>query len=194
MKWKKTVFEATGLSALEQRQQLLGHHVRMVAKQMSHALFVFGSQGGLGKTRTILKVPDEEGVEPVLVNRIALRSPSTRSCISTRRPVGFLFDDVDSLFSSMAHLGLLRSALWGTPRTVFYGSSQLPNDLPSRFETTSRFIFAANVIPKKNDAFKAVLIRCDIFELSATNDEVIDLMRCVASRGFEGSPPRNVRA
>ena len=43
-----------GLTALEQRQQTLAHMVRMVARKVSHALFVFGSQGGLGKSRTIL--------------------------------------------------------------------------------------------------------------------------------------------
>ena len=183
----EAVFEDTGLSALEQRQQLLSHHVRMVARKLSHALFVFGAQGGFGKSRTILKVLDEEGVEPVLVNSHCTPLALYSLMYQYRDDQSVFFcDDVDSMFSSMAHLGLLRSALWGTPRTVFYGSSQLPNDLPSRFETTSRFIFAANVIPKKNDAFKAVLSRCDIFELSATNDEVIDLMRCVASRGFRG--------
>lgn len=46
--------------------------------------------------------------------------------------------------------------------------------------------FAANVIPSKNDAFKAVLSHCDIFELSASNSEIVDLMRCVASNGFQG--------
>ena len=34
------------LTALEERQQLLVHHVRLVARKVSHALFVFGSQGG----------------------------------------------------------------------------------------------------------------------------------------------------
>jgi hypothetical protein len=72
---------------------------------------------------------------------------------------------------------------------VTYGSSQLPSDLPPSFEFTSRCVFAANVIPSKNDAFKAVLSRCDIFELSATNEEVLDLMRCVAATGFNGLTP-----
>ncbi len=89
----------------------------------------------------------------------------------------------------MAHLGLLRSALWGSPRIVTYGSSQLPSDLPPCFEFTSRCIFAANVIPSKNDAFKAVLSRCDMFELSATNEEVLELMRCVSANGFHGLTP-----
>ena len=100
-------------------------------------------------------------------------------------------DDVDSIFGSMTHLGLLRSALWGSPRIVTYGSSQLPSDLPPRFEITSRFLFAANVIPKKNDAFKAVLSRCDIFELSATNEEVLELMRSISAKGFRGLTPED---
>ena len=37
---------AIGVSALEQRQQVLSHHVRMVARKLSHALFVFGAAGG----------------------------------------------------------------------------------------------------------------------------------------------------
>ena len=64
----------------------------------------------------------------------------------------------------MAHLGLLRSALWGDPRIVTYGSSQL-DDLPGSFIFESRLVFCANVIPRRNDAFKAVLSRCDIFQL-----------------------------
>ncbi|WP_145108823.1 hypothetical protein [Gimesia panareensis] len=91
------------------------------------------------------------------------------------------------MYSSMPHLGLLRSALWGNPRIVTYNSSQLSN-LPSSFEFTSRVIFAANVIPK-NDAFKAVLSRCDQFELSATNGEVIEMMRNLSSQGFHGVTP-----
>lgn len=176
---------------LEERQELLAHHVRLVARKMSHALFVFGSQGGLGKTRTILRTLEEEGVEPVLINShitpLALYSTLYRH----RTEEIVLFDDCDSMYSSMAHLGLLRSALWGSPRVVTYGSSQLPDDLPSSFETTARFVFAANVIPKKNDAFKAVLSRCDIYQLEATNEEVIEMMRSVAANGFQGISPED---
>ena len=74
---------------------------------------------------------------------------------------------MDSIFGSMSHLGLLRSALWGDPRVVTYGSSQL-DDLPGSFIFESRLIFSGNVIPRRNDAFKAVLsavrhlpTRCD---------------------------------
>lgn len=174
---------------LEHRQELLAHHVRLVARKMSHALFVFGSQGGLGKTRTILRTFDEEGIEPVLVNSHITPLALFSTLYGHRSEDVVFFDDCDSMYSSMVHLGLLRSALWGSPRVVTYGSSQLPDGLPSSFETTARFVFAANVIPKKNDAFKAVLSRCDIFELSATNDEVIEMMRSVAAQGFNGITP-----
>ena len=72
------VLEAPGLSALEQKQQLLAHHVRMVARKLSHALFVFGSQGGLGKSRTIVRTLDEEGITPVPVNSHVTPLTTTR--------------------------------------------------------------------------------------------------------------------
>lgn len=185
----EAVFETTGLSALEQRQELLSHHVRMVARKLSHALFVFGAQGGLGKSRTVFRTLEEENVQPILINSHITPLALYATLFQYRDDQVIFLDDVDSIFGSMAHLGLLRSALWGTPRVVTYGSSQLPSDLPPRFETTSRFVFAANVIPRKNDAFKAILSRCDIFELSATSEEVLALMRCISAKGFRGLTP-----
>ena len=41
-------------TALEERQNLLAHHVRLLARGMSVGLFVYGSQGGLGKSRTAI--------------------------------------------------------------------------------------------------------------------------------------------
>jgi hypothetical protein len=180
----QVVAEEPTLTALEERQQLLAHHVRLLARGMSVGLFVFGSQGGLGKSRTILRTLAEEGVSPILVNS-HITPLALYACLYHNRQGRVIFvDDCDSIFGSMAHLGLLRSALWGDPRVVSYGSSQL-DDLPASFIFESRIVFAANVIPKKNDAFKAVLSRCDIFELSASHSEVIDLMRSIAARGYE---------
>lgn len=182
------------LTALEERQHLLAHHVRLVARKLNHALFVFGAQGGLGKSRTIANTLDEEGITPILINSHITPLALYSTLFRHRNEEVLFFDDVDSMFGSMAHLGLLRSALWGNPRVVTYGSSQLPDDLPPSFETTARFVFAANVIPKKNDAFKAVLSRCDIFELSATNEEVIEMMRSVAVKGFNHLSPEDCAA
>ena len=184
----QVVTEETTLTALEERQNLLAHHVRLVARGMSVGLFVFGSQGGLGKSRTVLRTLAEEGVSPVLINS-HITPLALYACLYHNRSERVVFfDDVDSIFGSMAHLGLLRSPLWGDPRIVTYGSSQL-NDLPGSFLFESRVIFCGNVIPKRNDAFKAMLSRCDIFELNATQEEVVDLMRSVALAGYETLTP-----
>jgi len=188
--FQNSAFEKT-VTALEERQQLLAHHVRLVARKHNHALFVYGAQGGLGKSRTILQTLDEEGIEPILINSHITPLALYTTLFRFRGEQTLFFDDCDSMYSSMPHLGLLRSCLWGSPRTVCYGSSQLPDGLPSSFETTARFIFAANIMPRRNDAFKAVLSRCDIFELSATNAEVIDLMRSVSQKGFHQLTPED---
>jgi hypothetical protein len=175
--------EAAPMTALERKQELLAHHVRLLARQLTAGLFVFGSQGGLGKSRVILSTLDECGISPIIVNSHITPLALYGTLFQHRDDSVIFFDDVDSMYSSMAHLGLLRSCLWGNPRIVCYGSSQL-NTLPNSFEFTSRCVFAANVIPTKNDAFKAVLSRCDQFELSATNGEVIEMMRHLSRHGF----------
>ncbi len=176
------VAEESTLTTLEERQQLLAHHVRLLARGMSVGLFVYGSQGGLGKSRTVLRTLAAEGIRPVLINSHITPLALYTTLYHNRQGQVVFLDDCDAIYSSMAHLGLLRSALWGDPRIVTYGSSQL-DDLPGSFVFDSRLIFCANVIPKKNDAFKAVLSRCDIFELSASQEEVLDLMRQVARAG-----------
>jgi hypothetical protein len=175
--------EGMRLTALEERQNLLAHHVRLLARGMSVGLFVYGSQGGLGKTRTVLNTLAEEDISPILINSHITPLALYTTLYHNRYGQVVFFDDVDSIFGSLAHLGLLRSALWGSPRIVTYGSSQL-DDLPGSFIFDSRLVFCANVIPRRNDAFKAVLSRCDIFELSATQEEVIELMRSVARGGY----------
>jgi len=184
----QVVAEEITLTALEERQNLLAHHVRLLARGMSMGLFVYGSQGGLGKSRTVLRTLDDESVSPVLINSHITPLALYATFYHNRCERVIFFDDVDSIFGSMAHLGLLRSALWGDPRIVTYGSSQL-DDLPGSFIFESRLIFSGNVIPRRNDAFKAVLSRCDIFQLDATQEEVIDLMRSIASAGYETLSP-----
>ena len=106
--------------------------MRLVARGMSVGLFVYGSQGGLGKSRTVLRTLADEGVSPVLVNSHITPLALYATLYHNRSERVIFFDDVDSIFGSMSHLGLLRSALWGDPRIVTYGSSQL-DDLPGSF-------------------------------------------------------------
>jgi hypothetical protein len=182
------VAEEPTLTTLEERQQLLAHHVKLLARGMSVGLFVYGSQGGLGKSRTILRTLAEEGVSPVLVNSHITPLALYTTLYHNRKDRVVFLDDCDAVYSSMAHLGLLRSALWGEPRIVSYGSSQL-DDLPSSVVFESRIIFCASVVPKRQAAFTAVLSRCDIYELSGSQHEVVELMRQIARAGYESLIP-----
>jgi hypothetical protein len=177
-------------TSLEERQRLLAHHVRLVARGMANGLCVYGSRGGLGKTKVVLETLKGEGVQPLVLNGHI--TPLSLYSNLLERPDAVLFlDDCDSLFRNLPALGILRSALWGETnekRLVTYNSSQLK--LPASFHFTGRVIFAVNVIPRQNHAFNAVLSRIDQFELDASNQEVLDLMRLLAAQGFkEGLTP-----
>ena len=103
----QVVAEESTLTALEERQNLLAHHVRLVARGLSVGLFVYGSQGGLGKSRTVLRTLADEGVSPVLVNsHITPLGSLHHASITTARAKVIFFDDVDCIFGSMSHLGL----------------------------------------------------------------------------------------
>ncbi|MGO8750599.1 MAG: hypothetical protein ACLQNE_32015 [Thermoguttaceae bacterium] len=173
-------------TTLEERQRLLAHHVRLTARGMSNGLAVYGSRGGLGKTKVVLETLKEEGVSPLVLNGHI--TPLSLYSNLQQRPDAVLFlDDADSLFRNLAALGILRSALWGEnneKRLVTYNSSQLK--IPASFFFTGRVIFAVNTLPTRNNAFAAMLSRVDQFELSASNEEVLDLMRRLAVQGFEG--------
>ena len=173
-------------TALDEKLDMLSHHVRMVAKKMTNGLFIFGSTGGLGKSETVKRTLASEGIVPVTVNSHCTPLGMYQTLYQNRQGEVLFIDDADSMYTDMKVLGLLRSCLWGSPRTVTYTSSALPDDLPSSFDFDSTIIMAANVIPRKNQAFKAVLSRIDCFELRASNEEVVEFMRSIAERGIPG--------
>ncbi|MGO9109929.1 MAG: hypothetical protein ACLP9L_11910 [Thermoguttaceae bacterium] len=178
-----------GPTALEERQRLLAHHVRLVARGMANGLCVYGSRGGLGKTRVVLETLKEEAVEPVILTGHC--TPLAMYLALHEHPDAVVFlDDCDAMFRNLPALGIMRSALWEGDkghRLVNYNSSQLK--VPSAFYFTGRIIFAVNTLPHQNAAFSAVLSRVDQFELSASNEEVLVMLRQLAAQGFEGLNP-----
>ena len=173
----------TPKTSLEEKQEMLAHMVRLVARGRSHGLFVAGV-GGIGKSRTIERTLTEEGITPILVNSHITPLMLYRVLFESRKGRLIWLEDCDSIYTNMQALGLLRSALWGQgQRIVTYTSSQL-DDIPSRFVFDSQIIFCANTIPKRNEAFKAVLSRVDQFTLHATNDELLEQMRTLAANGY----------
>jgi hypothetical protein len=178
-------------TSLEERQRLLAHHVRLVARGMANGLCVYGSRGGLGKTKVVLETLKEEGVAPVTLTGHC--TPLAMYLALYEHPESVVFlDDCDAMFRNLPALGILRSALWEGEkgnRLVNYNSSQLK--VPSSFHFNGRVIFAVNTLPNRNHAFDAVLSRVDQYELDASNEEVLDLMRQLAAQGFEGLTPED---
>jgi hypothetical protein len=176
-------------TSLEERQRLLAHHVRLVTRGMANGLCVYGSRGGLGKTKVVLETLKEEGVAPVTLTGHC--TPLAMYLALYEHPESVVFlDDCDAMFRNLPALGILRSALWEGEkgnRLVNYNSSQLK--VPSSFHFNGRIIFAVNCLPTRNHAFSAVLSRVDQYELDASNEEVLDLMRQLAAQGFEGLCP-----
>jgi hypothetical protein len=153
---------------------------------MANGLAVYGSRGGLGKTKVVLETLKEEGVEPVVLTGHCTPLAMYTTLYEHPQSVVFL-DDCDAMFRILPALGILRSALWEGEkgsRLVNYNSSALK--IPSSFRFEGRIIFAINTLPTKNHAFNAVLSRVDQFELSASNEEVLEMMRRLAAQGFEG--------
>ncbi len=174
------------LTSLEERQQLLAHHVRLVARGMANGLCVYGSRGGLGKSRTVLATLRDEGIAPLVLNGHVTPLSLYMNLYEHQDAVVF-GDDIDSIARNLPALGIMRSALWGEndeKRLVTYNSSQLR--IPSSFYFSGRIILALNTLPVRNNAFDAVLSRIDQFELSASNQEVLEMMRRLAASGFEG--------
>jgi len=177
-------------TSLERKQQLLSHHVRLVALGLTHGLFVAGA-GGLGKSKTIVETLAADGIVPVLVNSYVTPLALFKILFENREDRIIWLDDCDSIYGNLQVLGLLRSALGGQgKRVVTYSSTQLPDNLPNRFTFNSRIIFCSNAIPKRNEAFLAVLSRVDCFELVASNDEVLAQMKYLARNGYHSLSPK----
>ena len=156
---------------------------------MSNGLCVYGAKGGLGKSKVVLETLEKERVKPVILN--AHCTPMSLYCSLYEHPNEVIFlDDCDSLFRNLAALGILRSALWAQSneaRLVTFNSSQMKK--PTSFWFSGKIIFAVNTLPHHNHAFSAVLSRVDQYELTATNDEVLEMMRRLAADGFEELTP-----
>lgn len=158
--------------------------IRMVARKTFHAL-VCVSDGGYGKSFCVQKTLEEEGQDCVIYNSWCTSLQFFRILYenSTNEKVVIL-DDCEGILKQDASLGLLRSALFGNPhRVVTYNSTQLPDDLPERFETTSRFIILANDLPK-GPLMSAILTRTLFYRMELSNEDILAQFRVMSERGF----------
>lgn len=182
-------------TALEAKQSLLAHHIRLVAQKRTNGLFVAGPSG-LGKSSTIIRtILDSRGSHPVVVSSHLTPSALYRVLLNQRDEIVYI-EDCDWIFADDRILEMLRSALWGSDghRTVKLPDYVLDDfltafdfssdDLPTAFHFFSRIIFSANAVPERTQAFDKLIKGVDIFCLEASNEEIVQQMRHLAARGY----------
>lgn len=168
-------------TALERKQELLAHHVRLVAQQRTNGLFVAGPPG-LGKNRTILETLLALEIVPIMVDAFVRPEQLYQILLENQRDEIILLDTWE--YWSFEFLQLLLSALHGNHghRCVVPPPNFL-EDLPTKFFFYSRIIFTASRFPKSKP-FQSILRRIDVFKLEASNEEVLEEMRHLARQGF----------
>ena len=163
--------------------------IRMVARNSFHALCVV-SEGGYGKSFCVEKTLETEGQDYVIFNSHSTPLQFYRILYeNSQNEKVLVFDDCEQILRQEASQGLLRSALFGNPnRLVTYNSSQLPKDLPERFETTSRFIILANTMPT-GPVMSAILTRCLFLRMELSNEDILSQFRLMIQTGYPECSP-----
>jgi len=169
-------------TALERKQALLAHHVRLVAQCRTNGLFVVGPTG-VGKNRTILETLLALEIVPITISGFVEPLELYRILSENNRDEIILLDAWDCW--NLEVLQILLSALHGNHghRFVSHPPNQFCDDLPTGFFFYSRIILTASRFPR-NRVFGAILRRIDVFKLEASNEEIIEQMRHMAKRGF----------
>ena len=179
------------LSGLEQKQEMLAHMVRLLAMGKSNSLFVVGD-GGVGKSRTIQRTLESEGIKPVLLNSHATPMSLYRVLFESREGKVVWLDDADSIYTNLQVLGLLRSATWNDvePHRDLYLQPTDGHPQPLRFQQQDHLLREPHPAPERG--VQGPVSRCDIYTLQATAEEMLEQMRRLAAGGYGSLSPTAV--
>ena len=110
----------------------------------------------------MLRTLAEEGVSPILINSHVTPLSLFKQFFDHRVRRSLCSSMMWTRYSPVCLASECFVVLCGaTPGLCITDQANYPLKLPSSFIFESRLIFAANVIPRKNDAYKAVLSRCE---------------------------------
>jgi len=162
--------------------------IDMVAKEYSNALVIY-SEGGLGKTYSVIRHLESEGLAYEMVVGYTTPLQFYRQLYENRDKLVVL-DDVDGLMEDERGLSILKSALWSVTdeRVVSYDSTtKYLEDIPGKFVFTGRIIFTMNHLPERNKSFSAMLSRCLYYEFKVSHDEKLRIMTEIAKQEYKGT-------
>ncbi|MFL5338562.1 MAG: hypothetical protein ACJ8F7_00195 [Gemmataceae bacterium] len=189
------------LGRYQARLQLLRDRVRGVVEGWATGLYVWGS-GGIGKSHTV-QVELERLQAPYVLTNGRLTGRALFDLLMDHPDVVHVLEDMESLLRDKNAANVLRSALWPlaggqrrqhAERPVTWGAMMSPSAKSRRLE----FTFTGGIILTMNaplddlPELRALRTRIAHLQLQPTADEVVALMRKIASQGYahgEGQLP-----
>lgn len=183
---------------VNERFEFLEALVTMVADGSCNSAIVVG-QGGLGKTKTVIKALTAAGLqdrdEMVAHSEIGAAIPNEGtytfikgSCTArmlyellyNRNGQTLVFDDCDSIQKDLNALNVLKAALDSYDKRIISWHAKGIEDegLPASFEFTGRIIFISNKAMSTWDS--AVKSRCLTVDVHMTRAQIIERMRHIA--------------
>jgi hypothetical protein len=164
---------------------LLADRVRSVARGYQTGAYLVGRPGG-GKTHTVCRALEEDGVDFVLVN--GRLSPAALFDAFEERPDSVhVIDDVPLLFSNQQAAQILMAAVGGDPR-VPRRVTYLTRGSRRVVEVTGGLIAISNRPLSHDPAGRALASRMAILEHEPTDDMLVAFMRDQATRGLKDVP------
>jgi hypothetical protein len=171
----------------------------MVATGVQPSTIITG-QGGLGKTYTVMKTLQANGLKdfnevvqklpvgatiPMKTVYVTIKGYSTPKglyrTLFENQNATIVFDDCDSILKDPVALNLLKGALDSYGKRIISWNAESfgkDDDLPRSFEFKGRVIFISNMDQDKID--QAIRSRSMMIDLSMTDDQKIDRMAHIA--------------
>ncbi len=175
------------LESLQRKFQLVRDYVGAVATGRATGAYVHGP-GGCGKSYTIITELDRLEVPYRLFNS-RMTGRGLYNSLEEAPDEIHLLEDMEQLFRDSGARGVLRSALWGSPRKGKPGPVERPVTWCT-YKMTHEFVFTGGIVMTANRPFpelpelEAIKTRIAYTQLTATDLEMTALMRHVAAKGY----------
>ena len=193
---KQALNEKRSEFGINKRFDFVKQMVDMVAKKTVASAIITG-QGGLGKSHTVMKALEEQGLQNVteLADFEVGQVLNARKCyrvikgFSTAKglyrtlfegnKMTLVFDDCDSVLKDPVALNILKGALDSySERYISWNADMKDDDLPRSFKFEGSVVFISNMELEKLD--QAIRSRAMCVDLSMTEDQKVERMGVIA--------------
>jgi hypothetical protein len=160
--------------------------VRMVVGGHSDALVLL-SDGGLGKSYTVLQTLKEEGLKEgedfVLITTFATPLELYNMLFNYREGKILVLDDLEGILTDRKSVSILKSALWSAnnKRTIHYHSTTSKMTAPSEFQFESRVILCMNDLVD-NKIVNSLISRCMFFRFNPSYQQRLEIIGAIAEK------------